>query len=329
VARITGTIVAGLGWHWLFWLPLGAVALAIGLVACCVPASPVRSPAPLNLRSSALMAAGLSTLLVAVSEAGTWGWTSAATLGLLAAGAVTVFAWVRNELTCASPLVDMRMMALRGVWTTNVAAFLLGAGMYASIALIPALVELPRSTGFGFGGSITTAGLFMLPTAAVQLIVGPLTGRIGRRIGSKAQLLAGMACVLAAYGGLAAAHRSGAELVTETIVLGLGLGLGLGALANLIVASVPQRQTGVATAMNTVMRTLGGAFGAQLTATCVSSSHGLAGLPANLGFTLAFTICALALGAGLLVALRIPGRPDPAIRPLGRIENSDYRVALR
>ena len=159
------------------------------------------------------MTAGLSMLLVAVSETGTWGWTSAPTLGLLAAGAVTVLAWVRNELTSASPLVDMRMMALRGVWTANVAAFLLGAGMYASIALIPELVELPRSTGFGFGGSITTAGLFMLPTAAPQLVVGPLTGRIERRIGSKAQLLAGMACVLGAYVALAAAHRYGGELV--------------------------------------------------------------------------------------------------------------------
>jgi hypothetical protein len=49
--------------------------------------------------------------------------------------------------------VDMRMMAARAVWTTNLAGFLLGVGMYASIVVIPAQVELPRSTGFGFGGS--------------------------------------------------------------------------------------------------------------------------------------------------------------------------------
>ena len=186
------------------------------------------------------MATGLSTLLVAVSEAGSWGWLSPASAGLFAAGALVTAAWVRRELASTTPLVDMKMMALRGVWTTNVAAFLLGVGMYASIAVIPALVELPTTTGFGFGASITMAGLFMLPTVAPQLIVGPLTGRIERRIGSRAQLLAGMGLMLGAYVALAAGHRTTWEAIGWTGALGLGLGLGLGALANLIVVSVPQ-----------------------------------------------------------------------------------------
>ncbi|MGO9973983.1 MAG: hypothetical protein ACLP01_14510 [Solirubrobacteraceae bacterium] len=69
-------------------------------------------------------------------------------------------------------------MASRSVATTALAAFLLGVGMYASIAVIPALVEIPKRTGFGFGGTAIAAGLFMLPTAAVQLLVG-LNGSLG------------------------------------------------------------------------------------------------------------------------------------------------------
>jgi SAM-dependent methyltransferase len=198
---------------------------------------------------------------------------------------------VRNELRSREPLVDMRMMAVRAVWTTNLAAFLLGAGMYASIAVIPAVVELPRSSGVGFGGTAIAAGLLMLPTAAVQLAVGPYTGRIERRLGSRAQLQAGMACLLVAYVALFGAHATTVELLAPTIVLGLGLGLGLSSLANLIVGAVRQDQTGVATGVNTVMRTLGGAFGAQLATTCITSSvrHGL---PTDSGFTLAFGVCA-------------------------------------
>ena len=85
------------------------------------------------------------------------------------------------------------MMAARGVWTANLAALLLGVGMYASIAVVPALVQLPRATGVGFGGSAVTAGLFMLPTAAIQLLVGPFSGRIDRRIGSRARSRRGWA----------------------------------------------------------------------------------------------------------------------------------------
>lgn len=303
---ISGPIVTGLGWRWLFWLPFGVLVLSTALASRSLPASPVRTPARINLVSGGLMVAGMSTLLVGVTEAGSWGWVSPRTGSLLAVGTAFVATWVRYELASDSPLVDMRMMRLRGVWPTNLAAFLLGFGMYASIALIPTLVELPRATGFGFGASITVAGLFMLPTALPQLVVGPLTGRIERRIGSRAQLLAGVALMLGGYAALATAHTTAPELIADTAALGVGLGLGLGALANLIVAAVSQTQTGVATAMNTVMRTLGGAFGAQVTASVIASRGGAAGLPQNGGFTLAFLACTVALAAGVAATLAIP-----------------------
>jgi MFS family permease len=310
---VPGFILEHLSYHWLFWLPLAVIAATTPLIARCVPSSPVRNPATINWGSAALMAAGLAGLLVAVSEATTWGWSSPRTLGLLAGSAAVVGAWVLNELRSREPLVDMRMMAARAVWTTNLAAFPLGVGMYASIAVIPALVELPKSTGFGFGGTPIVAGLLMLPTAAVQLLVGPFTGRIERRLGSRRQLQTAMTCALVAYAGLSEAHATTPELLVPTVILGLGLGLGLSSLANLIVAAVRQEQTGVATGMNTVMRTLGGAFGAQLTATCITASD-RHGLPADHGFTLAFGVCAAALIIGLFSALVIPrARPGGAL----------------
>jgi MFS family permease len=300
---IAGPIIATLGWTWLFWLPLAVLVPITGAVVRLVPRSPVRTPAPVDFASAAFMIAGLSALLVAVSEASVWGLTSGRTLGLLSAGALLVAAWIRHELASGNPLVDMRMMALRGVWTTNLAAFLLGVGMYASIAYLPALVELPSATGVGFGGSVTAAGLFMLPTAAPQLIVGPLTGRIARRIGSRAQLLIGAGLMLAAYLSLTVAHRHAWQLILATTALGLGLGFGLGALANLIVVAVGPRQTGVATAMNTVTRTLGGAFGAAIVAECLARGGSLDG-----DFALAFAACAGALALGIGAVLAIPGK---------------------
>jgi MFS family permease len=307
---IAGPVIAVLGWRWLFWLPLAVLVPVAGAIARYVPRSPVRTPAPVDLASAALMVTGLSALLVAVSEAGAWGLDSSRTLGLLGIGLLLVAGWVRHELASPDPLVDMRMMALRGVWTTNLAAFLLGVGMYASIALVPALVELPRATGVGFGGSVTAAGLFMLPTAAPQLIVGAITGRIARRVGSRIQLLIGVALMLGAYLALTIADRHAWQLVAATSTLGLGLGFGLGALANLIIGAVGPSQTGVATAMNTVMRTLGGAFGAAIAAECLARGGSLAQ-----DFELAFAICAGALALGVGAVLAIPGdRPRIDLR---------------
>jgi hypothetical protein len=52
---------------------------------------------------------------------------------------VLIPVWVWAESRSRSPLVDMQMMRLRPVWTTNLAALVLGFGMFASFVLVPEL----------------------------------------------------------------------------------------------------------------------------------------------------------------------------------------------
>ena len=114
-----------------------------------IPESPVRAPGEVDWTGAVLLSLWLICLLVAISEAPTWGWLSGRTLGLMAAAVVLALAWIRVEMRSAGPLVDMKMMRLRGVWTTNLAGFLLGFGMYSAFVLIPQFVETPSRTGTG------------------------------------------------------------------------------------------------------------------------------------------------------------------------------------
>src|SRR5205823_13634206 len=125
------------------------------------------------------------------SETATWHWLSWKTLGCITVGIVVLALWVRTEARSRQPLVDMRMMRLRGVWTTNVVALLLGFGMYASFILLPQYVEAPQRAGYGFAASVTQAGLFLAPSTLAILVVGSQTGRLERLFGSKPPLLAG------------------------------------------------------------------------------------------------------------------------------------------
>ena len=68
------------------------------------------------------------------------------------------------------------MMRLRGVWTTNLVALLLGFGMYATFFLLPQFVETDGR--YRFNASVTGAGLFMLPSTTAMLICGSQTGRL-------------------------------------------------------------------------------------------------------------------------------------------------------
>ncbi|HMI70198.1 MAG TPA: MFS transporter, partial [Solirubrobacteraceae bacterium] len=83
---LAGVIVDNLSYHWLFWFPLVAVVVAIVATAMFVPESPIKAPARISWGAAALLSAGLAAVLLAVSQAATWGWASARTLGLIAAG---------------------------------------------------------------------------------------------------------------------------------------------------------------------------------------------------------------------------------------------------
>src|SRR5262249_57508523 len=110
-----------------------------------------------------VVSAGGWGVVMGMAEAAGGGWTGLPTLALLAAGLAVCCLWILVELRSRNPLVDMAMMRVRGVWTANLVAFLLGAGLYAWFLLLPQLAQLPLSTGFGYGASVVAAGLDLLP----------------------------------------------------------------------------------------------------------------------------------------------------------------------
>jgi MFS family permease len=199
----------------------------------------------------------------------------------------------------------MTMMRIRGVWTANATAFLLGAGMYSSFILIPQIAELPTSTGFGFGTSVVVAGLFLLPSTIGMIVMGLQAGRLAARYGSRALLISGTAITATAFLLLTIAHDHPYDLLISSTLLGFGIGLAFAALGNIVVGAVPPHQTGVASGVNTVMRTLGGALGGQLAATLLAD-HTVSELPTVAGFTESFALATAFLLLGIGAAVLVP-----------------------
>jgi EmrB/QacA subfamily drug resistance transporter len=316
---LAGPIVDALSYHWLFWFPFFLVVLATVATVFFVPESPIKAPGRVNWAGAALLSAWLVCLLVAISEGSRWGWTDTRILGLFAAAAVMLVLWIGNEQRADEPLVDMQMMRIRGVWTVNAAAFLVGAGMYSSFVLIPLFTETDSSAGYGFGASVTQAGLFMVPSTAMMLLVSPLAGRLANRVGARVPLVLGSAATCLSFLFLAVAHDQRWDFYVGTALLGIGIGLAFASLANLIVEAVRADQTGVATGMNTVMRTVGGSVGSQVGASVLAATVVGSALPTEHGFTVAFLLAAAACGLAALASLAVPrpGRPaEQAAGPL-------------
>jgi EmrB/QacA subfamily drug resistance transporter len=308
---VGAVIVEHLSWHWLFWLPLIVLIVATFCTWRFVPESPVRVPGRVNWLAAALMSTGMTLVLVAVSETTEWGWGSAKTIGVLLAGFAVCVSWVMVEVRSEQPLIDMALMRVRAVWTANLAAFLLGAGMYASFIVFPQFAQLPKSTGFGFGASVLVSALYLLPSTLGMFIVGFAAGRIAAQFGSKAALVAGSIFTAVSFGLLAVQHGHPYDMLLSSALLGIGIGLAFAALGNIVVQAVEEHQTGVASGMNTVMRSVGGALGGQLIATFIAD-HTHDGLPTVTGFTEGFIMSTCFLVVCAFAALLVPGRHSSA-----------------
>ncbi|MCU1690778.1 MAG: transporter [Jatrophihabitantaceae bacterium] len=306
---LAGPIVDALSYHWLFWIPMAVIAVAAIAAFFVIPESEVKTAGKINWLAALLLSGWLVALLLAVSEAPSWGWGSPKVLGLLIVAIIVAATWVRLESRSANPLIDMRMMTIRAVWTTNLVALLFGVAMFGTFAFLPAFLQTPSEAGYGFGASITTSGLMILPQTVGMFVLGVLAGRLGERFGSKNLVVAGSFVSVAALALLALAHDHAWEIYLSSAVLGIGFGLAFSAMSNLIVAAVPAEQTGVASGMNANIRTIGGSLGAAFMASIVAAHVGPSGLPSESGYSAGFLLLAAALLLGAFAAVLIPAIP--------------------
>lgn len=317
---LSGLIVDNFSWRLLFLLGSIPVALSLVLIDRYVPESPIRSPSRVDVPGALLLSGGLLSLMVALTEGESWGWTSLRLLGLLAVAAAFFVVWGLVELRSSSPMVDMRMLAHRPVLLTNIATLISGFALFSCFVLLPTFVETASGHGYGFGASATKAGLYLLPSSVAMLFAGPLAGMVGRRYGSKWALAGGMLIVSVAALLFTVAHDDPPPVLVASALLGIGVGAAFAAMAALIADNVSALEMGVASGMNTVVRLIGAVIGGQVGAALLTAQTiGSTSIPTETAFTIAFAISAgtALVAAGIAVSigthpLRAGLEPAPA-----------------
>ena len=307
-------------WHTLFWTSAALGVVALVLVLVTVPESRVRTGGRFDLPGAAGMAAGLVSLLLAISKGADWGWTSGTTLGLFAAAVVILLVWGFYELRVDQPLVDLRTTARPQVLITNLASVAIGFGMFSMSLVIPQLLQLPEETGYGLGQSLLAAGLVMAPSGLVMMALAPVSALLSRAKGPKITLMTGALIVAAGYGLNVLLMDEVWHFVLASCVIGAGIGFTYGAMPALIMGAVPASETGAANSLNTLMRSIGTSVASAVAGVVLAqmtTSFGPYTLPGEGGFR---TVLALGAGAALLgfaIAAFIPRRRAAAAAAVG------------
>ena len=306
-----GPIVQQLNWHWLFWLPAILVVVALAGAIFGMKESPVRKPGRIDILGALILGVALVAILLPIDQGQTWGWGNWKTIWLLILGGVALIAFVLVELRVKEPLVDIRLLRHRGVWSAHLVALTFGFAMFGVFIIIPTLLQLPTAIGFGFGKTVTQAGLYLLPTVLAMVVFGPFAGFLVRKVGPKVPMMIGGLLLIVAFVIPAIRHDNIWEVIVSGILTGAAIGMGLASMSNAIIESVPATQTGEATSVNAIARTIGSAIGTAVIAAIISShtvtAGPLAGAPENDGFTIAFWACAGVAVLAFLAALVAPG----------------------
>ncbi|MFJ2738340.1 MFS transporter [Streptomyces sp. NPDC087440] len=253
-----GVIVSALGWQWVFWINVPLVALALALCSFSVRESRnEQATARLDLPGLVLLSIGIPAVVLAFTLGGTWGWSSPATLGLLAAALLTLVAFSVVERRTAEPLIDFRLFRAPAFLAAIVSDFALACFYTTVLFLLPLYLALVR----GYDGYAT--GAMLLPCTAVMAALSPFTGRLTDRFGPRKLLVTGFtAFTVSAL--LLTRLTAGVPLpllVAALALMGVAWACVLGPATVSALSSVPERQAGLAMGASWTFHNLGGAIG--------------------------------------------------------------------
>ena len=306
---VGGSVVAGLDWHWMFWLnvPVGLVVVPLA-VRRWLRAS---VPAP-RLDLVGLVLAGIGPLGMAwgLVRAGSAGWANAEVVSALGVGVLALVAFVSWERRTANPMLPLGLFRSKTFAAANGVSFFMYAGLFGALFLMSQLLQS------ALGYSPFEAGLRLLPWTAPPMLVAPVAGALAERYGNRPFMMLGLGLQAAGYAWIAmiaTAPMSYTDLGIAFAIAGVGTSFCFPTVAGAVMGSVPLPEAGVASGANGAIRELGGVFGVAVLSS-VFARPGAYTSPTTfvVGFRAALWVGVVFSAAGVIAAALTAGRHQPA-----------------
>ncbi|MFC4584890.1 MFS transporter [Sphaerisporangium corydalis] len=254
-----GAITTGLSWRWVFLInvPIGAVLVAVAVVALAGTRTGGREP--LDLTGAVTGTAGLAALVYGVMRSADHGWTSPQVAGPVAAGVLLLVVFTVVEARFATrPMMPPRLFRIRAVAVGNGMLLLFG-GITIAMWYFTSLF-LQNVLGY----SALRSGLGQTPAAVTFVVVARLAAALLPRTGVRPLVLAGCAGFLAGFGWLAQAHAGSgyvSGVLGPTLLVAAGIGLTFPTLMAAATADAPEGDAGTIGGLATTTGQVGGSIG--------------------------------------------------------------------
>ena len=265
-------IVEDLGWQWAFHSAAIVSVVLFIVVAKFLPSGHPGTRMKVDYQTVILLIAGVSLLLLYMTEAPYVGWTDPYNLGALAAGVVLTVGFFAVESRRPNPLIPLHLLKIRNVMIANLAGILSQWGLLMVFFAVIYYAELkspPAPTGLGL--SVIAAGLSLAPATVVMLAGGPGLGRLTDRRGPKPTMMLGGLVAMAGFVLFLVNRGTTTGLVIDTAVSFLGLVGILIPIVNMVSVSLPDETVATGLGLNTMLRNIGGAIGPVVATTIMTT----------------------------------------------------------
>jgi len=307
-----GVLTSALSWHWIFLVNLPIGAAVFGLCMLLLPGGRAAGgEARLDVAGAVSVTLSLMLAVYAVVNGNEAGWTSAHTIGLLAASAALLATFLAVESRTSAPLMPLGLFRLRNLAIANVVGVLWAGATFAWFFISALYMQLV------LGYSAMQVGLAFLPGNLIMAVCSlGVSARLVMRFGIRAPLAAGLAIAavgLALFAQAPIDGRFALHILPGMLLLGLGAGIAFNPLLLAAMNDVPAHESGLASGVVNTAFMMGGALGLAILASLAAARTGMlaaagAALPLALngGYRLAFLLgaaCAAAAAAlgGLLL----------------------------
>lgn len=274
-------IKAYLGWQWTFHSALIVSIVILAAIVIIKHRDVVFKHEKIDYPGAALLTIGLTLILLFITRGSTIGWTTTLSISLITAGLILAALFIVRQKRASKPLINLRLMSKRNVMIANV------EGTIAMLMLQLMFLSVVYYTGdpkpFGAGDTTIMTGLILAPGAVAMAIVGPLMGRMIKRIGPKPIVMIGAALLIM---GLVTFLTERNTLV-GLIISGAGIWTGIVSVfvptVNMVAMDMPPDKRAIGMGTNMMIRNMGGSVGPTLSSSIMTIYSASIAAPALAG----------------------------------------------
>jgi EmrB/QacA subfamily drug resistance transporter len=314
-----GVFTDALSWEWIFFVNVPVAVVALALTPVLLTESRDARAKSFDALGAVLVTAGLSTAVFGITQANSYGWSSAKTIGIFAAAVALLAGFLITEARTKDPLMPFSIFRIKTVSGANVVGFILGTAIFSLFLMLTLYMQEV------LGYSAMKTGIAYLAVAGTSIFWAAVASQLVTKVGVKPVMIVGMGLLTVGLLYFTQISVNGSylgDLLPGFLIVALGMSFAFVSISIAALAGIEAKEAGLASGLINTSQQIGGALGIAVLSSVAVAHTGDAvksgqAVPSALtsGFQAAFWVGAAVAAAGVIATAVLVRRDELEAAP--------------